>query len=105
MQIPVLDLQEIVVMRGDRRTVDGLSLCVPAGGVYALLGGNGAGKTTALNVLLGFVAPVAGRVAVAGMDPVRDSRSVRRAMAYLPENVALYPYLSGIENLRYFCEI
>lgn len=105
MQIPVLDLQEVVVMRGDRRTVDGLSLCVPAGGVYALLGGNGAGKTTALNALLGFVTPVAGRVAVAGMDPVRDSRAVRRAMAYLPENVALYPYLSGIENLRYFCEI
>lgn len=105
MQTPVLDLQEVVVARGDRRTVDGLSLCVPAGGVYALLGGNGAGKTTTLNVLLGFVTPVAGRVAVAGLDPVRDARAARRAVAYLPENVALYPYLSGIENLRYFCEI
>ena len=105
MQTPVLDLQEVVVARGDRRTVDGLSLCVPPGGVYALLGGNGAGKTTTLNVLLGFVTPAAGRVAVAGLDPVRDARAARRAVAYLPENVALYPYLSGIENLRYFCEI
>lgn len=105
MPTPVLDLQEVVVTRGDRRTVDGLSLCVPAGEVYALLGGNGAGKTTTLNVLLGFAVPTAGSVAVAGLDPVREARAARRVVAYLPENVALYPYLSGIENLRYFCEI
>lgn len=101
----ILELQNLVVERGGRRTVDGLSLAVDAGCVYALLGGNGAGKTTALDVLLGFVAPAAGRAAVCGLDPRADPEAARRQLAYLPENVALYPYLSGVENLRYFSAI
>ncbi len=52
---PLLETRRLVIRRGDRIALDALDLQVPAGCVYALLGGNGAGKTTALNALLGFV--------------------------------------------------
>ena len=78
---------------------------MPAGQVYALLGGNGAGKTTTRNALLGFVPAASGQALVAGVDASRQPELARAHLAYLPENVALYPYLSGVENLRYFCTL
>lgn len=98
----VLEARGLVVLRDGRRTLDALDLSVHAGTVYALLGGNGAGKTTTLNAFLGFVTPSGGRVCVAGLPA---GARTRRHLAYLPENVALYGYLDGIENLRYFCAI
>lgn len=100
-----LSIERLVVERGGRRAIDGLDLHVASGTVYALLGGNGAGKSTTIDVLLGFVAPHAGVVQVDGMSPIDAPVEVRRRLAYLPENVALYPYLSGVENLRYFCAL
>jgi len=102
---PLLETRRLVIRRGDRITLDALDLQVPAGCVYALLGGNGAGKTTALNALLGFVTAASGQALVDGIDASRDPHAARARIAYLPENVALYPYLSGIENLRYFCTL
>jgi ABC-2 type transport system ATP-binding protein len=99
---PVLLLDRLVVQRGGRRTVDQLSLQVQAGSIFALLGGNGAGKT--INVLLGFVAAHEGRVQVAGLD-VHAGAPTHPALAYLPEQVALYPFLSGVENVEYFCAL
>jgi len=102
---PLLEARRLVVRRGERVTLDALDLKVPAGCVYALLGGNGAGKTTTLNALLGFVPAAAGQALVDGIDATRDPQAARARLAYLPENVALYPYLSGIENLQYFCTL
>lgn len=104
MSTPVLSLDNLVVTRGERRTVDQLSLQVHAGSIYALLGGNGAGKTTTLNVLLGFVPAQAGHVRVAGDDIVAGAPT-HPTLAYLPEQVALYPYLTGAENVEYFCAL
>ncbi|WP_431286363.1 ABC transporter ATP-binding protein [Roseateles chitinivorans] len=102
---PLLETRRLVVRRGARVTLDALDLRVPSGCVYALLGGNGAGKTTTLNALLGFVPAAAGQALVDGVDATRDPQAARARLAYLPENVALYPYLSGIENLQYFCTL
>lgn len=102
MAAAVLEARGLVVVRDGRRTLDALDLSVSAGTVYALLGGNGAGKTTTLNAFLGFVTPQAGSVSVAGTFV---GAATRAHLAYLPENVALYGYLDGIENLRYFCAI
>ncbi len=86
----------------DRHTVlDGLSLAVPAGSITALLGGNGAGKSTTLSVLLGFSRAQSGTVTICGIDPVAQPDAVRRRIAYLPENVALYEHLSAVENADY----
>lgn len=83
----------------------GLDLTVCRGEIYALLGGNGAGKSTTLSALLGFVAPQAGTVRVCGIDPVADPRSARAAMAYVPENVSLYEHLTARENIGYFLSL
>ncbi len=70
--------------------VDGLSLEVPRGAVFGLLGENGAGKTTTILSLLGLVDPDAGRVEVLGLDPARHGLEVRRRVGYVPEVPVLY---------------
>ena len=102
---PALQARSLSIRRGARVTLHALDLSVPRGSVYALLGGNGAGKTTTLNALLGFVPAASGQALVDGIDATRQPQLARARLAYLPENVALYPYLSGAENLRYFCQL
>jgi ABC-2 type transport system ATP-binding protein len=101
----LLSIQGLVVDLGRTRALDGLDLDVQAGCVYALLGGNGAGKTTTLNALLGFSPATGGHAHVDGISCLSHPREARRRIAYLPENVSLYPYMSGLENLRYFCAV
>jgi ABC-2 type transport system ATP-binding protein len=100
-----IQIEGLVVRYGDRQVIDHLSLEVGAGEVYGLLGGNGAGKSTTLQAILGFVTPSAGRVRVVGLDPSAEPAAVRRAIAYIPENVALYDHLSARENVDYFLRL
>jgi ABC-2 type transport system ATP-binding protein len=74
-----------------------LSLEINQGEIFGLLGPNGAGKSTTLNLLLGFLNPDSGSILI-GDDKTQ-------AIGYIPENVNLYPYLSGVENLDYFCKL
>lgn len=97
-----LVIEDLAVVRGDRTVLSGLSLTVDSGEIYALLGGNGAGKSTAIAALLGFIDISAGTIRVCGDDPVQNAENVRRHIAYLPENVALYEHLNARENLDYF---
>lgn len=101
-KIPVLAMQGVCRRFGPQVALDGLCLTLHAGDVYALLAPNGAGKTTTINLILGFLAPDAGTIAVCGQPAGAAEPHARGAVAYLPELVALYPELSGIENLRYF---
>lgn len=86
---------------GERNVLSGLALEVPAGEIFALLGGNGAGKSTLLSVFLGLLKPRAGRVWVGEIDVLRDPEAARRQLAYVAESVALYDHLSALENLDY----
>ena len=90
---------------GDMTAVDNLDLNVAPGELFCLLGANGAGKTTTINLFLGFLAPNEGTVTVNGVEPSKDPKGARQALAYISENVALYPHLTGHENLRFFCEV
>jgi len=84
------------------KAVNNLNLSINSGEVYALLGPNGAGKTTTINMILGFIEPDDGDILLNGVS-VRDAPLQTRArIAYLPEMVALYPMLTGVENLHYF---
>jgi ABC-2 type transport system ATP-binding protein len=85
--------------------VDDLSLTVGAGEVFALLGPNGAGKTTTINCFLGFITPDSGRAVVDGLDVATHGLETKRRLAYIPEQVNLYGYFSGVENLAYFSEL
>ncbi|MEI8308347.1 MAG: ABC transporter ATP-binding protein [Chloroflexales bacterium] len=85
---------------GARVAVDQLSLSVDHGEIFGLLGPNGAGKTTTITMLLGLVRPSAGRAIVLGHEVgVSPSPFLRRVGAMI-ETPALYPYLSGYDNLR-----
>lgn len=83
----------------------GLDLNVRRGEIYALLGGNGAGKSTTLNAFLGFVRPNAGKVRVCGHEVAHNPMAARAQLAYVPENVALYGHLSARENIDYFLRL
>ncbi len=82
-----------------------LTLEVGPGEILGLLGANGAGKTTSINMLLGFVEPDSGQVKVDEMEVSAKTAAVREVIGYIPENVNLYPYLTGLGNLDYFCRL
>jgi len=82
-----------------------LNIQVRRGEIYALLGGNGAGKSTTLNTFLGFTRPSAGTVRVCGIDVAEDVLAARAHLAYVPENVALYEHLDARENIEYFLRL
>ena len=83
--------------------LDDLSLTVESGEIYGLLGANGAGKSTTLNLLLGFLKADQGSINIEGSNEKLSVTSDN--IGYIPENVNLYPYLSGIENLDYFSKL
>jgi len=97
---PIL-IDELTLSYGTHVVLDRLSLAVPAGSITALLGGNGAGKSTTLSALLGFTRAQSGTIAICGIDPAAHPDESRRRVAYLPENVALYEHLSAVENADY----
>ena len=83
------------------RAVDQLDLSIGPGEVYGLLGPNGAGKTTTINLFLGFLRPTKGTVRICGLDVQQAPLETKRQLAFIPEQVALYRNLSGLENLTY----
>jgi ABC-2 type transport system ATP-binding protein len=93
----VIRLEGLVKRYGRHAAVDGLSLEVPEGSVFGLLGENGAGKTTTIQALLGLIQPSAGRIEVLGLDPSRQGFEVRRRTGYVPEIPALYDWMTVAE--------
>jgi len=87
---------------GAHRALDGLDLHIAPGEVFCMLGANGAGKTTTIKLLLGFLTPTSGQALVDGVDVQADPAGARKRLLYLPEHVALYGELTGLENLAYF---
>ncbi len=96
---------QLSVSRGNSRVLDKVSFEVEQGSVFALLGGNGAGKSTTLLTFLGFITPESGQVLVNGTDVAQDLAVTRQSIAYLPEAATLYEHLTAIENLRYFLQL
>lgn len=80
----------------------GVDLAVEAGSVYFLLGANGSGKSTLLACILGFLRPTAGRILVEGVNVVQEPQKARKLIAYVPESVALWGFLTGVEHVRLF---
>ncbi len=73
-----------------------MTLDVREGEILGLLGPNGAGKTTLLRLLMGLIHPTAGQAAVAGLDPWRQGREVRRVVSFLPGEIRLFGHLTGL---------
>ncbi|MEM6865568.1 MAG: ABC transporter ATP-binding protein [Bacteroidota bacterium] len=90
---------------GGQTALDSLNLSVKTGEIYCLLGANGAGKTTTINLLLGFIEPSSGSAFINQLNVHENPKTTKRFLAYIPENLMLYPSLSALENLDYFSGI
>ncbi len=99
----MIQLKNICKKFKNKIALNDLSLEVNSGEIYGLLGANGAGKSTTLNLLLGFLEPDEG---IINMQNTDDGSVINQDnLGYIPENVNLYPYLSGLENLDYFSKL
>ena len=90
---------------GRELVLEGVDLVVDTGEHMAVLGDNGAGKTTLLRVLATALRPTAGRLQIAGLDAFREKRRLRHHVGYLAHAPGLYPALSAVENLEFFCDL
>jgi ABC-2 type transport system ATP-binding protein len=90
---------------GDFLAVDAVDFSIGAGQIVGLLGHNGAGKTTIMKMLSGFLEPSAGRVVVDGHDVADQPEAVQALLGYLPENVPLYPEMIVVDYLEYAAEL
>lgn len=100
-----ISVQDLVVSRSGTEVLQGITFTVAPGSVYALLGGNGAGKSTTLLTLLGFLSPDRGSASVLDSDVTNNVSGLRQQIAYLPEAATLYPHLNAYENLKYFLDL
>lgn len=101
----MISIQNVSKRFNDHLALDNFSLEIPEGEIFALLGPNGAGKTTTINLILGFSSPNSGTVRVAGYDPFKENSHTMKLTGYIPENVNLYPQLTGYENLKFFTQL
>jgi ABC-2 type transport system ATP-binding protein len=93
----VIEFVDVSKHYGRTTALANVSLQVPPGVVFALLGENGAGKTTAIKLMLGLTEPSAGEVRVLGLDSRRDALAIRRRVGYLPERPTLYEWMTAAE--------
>jgi ABC-2 type transport system ATP-binding protein len=100
-ETPVIEINQLVRKYGRTEAVNGLSLRVQPGRCYGFFGRNGAGKTTTIKCLLNLLKPTAGSVSVFGLDPARQEVAVKSRLAYVPDAVAFYPWMTVRDTLDY----
>ncbi|MBC7131226.1 ATP-binding cassette domain-containing protein, partial [Candidatus Bathyarchaeota archaeon] len=95
-------LEDVVKRFEDVVAVNHLSLRVLEGELFGLLGPNGAGKTTTVNILCGLLKPTSGSAFVGGYDVQKEAMKVKELIGVCPQETAVYPYLTGAENVEFF---
>jgi ABC-2 type transport system ATP-binding protein len=100
-EIPVIEIKNLTRRYGKQDAVNGLSLTVKPGRCYGFFGRNGAGKTTTIKCLLNLLRPTSGSVRVFGLDPQKDEVGVKSRIAYVPDAVAFYPWMTVRNTLDY----
>jgi ABC-type multidrug transport system ATPase subunit len=98
---PAIEISNLSYAYGRAEAVHDLSLQVQPGRCYGLFGRNGAGKTTTMKCLLNLLRPQRGQVRVFGHDPAKQEVEVKRLLAYVPDQVVFYPWMSVRETLDY----
>lgn len=99
---PVIQTEKLTKRFGDFTAVDAISFNVAPGEIFGFLGANGAGKTTAMKMLTGLLAPTSGEATVAGFDVYKQTESIRRSIGYMSQRFSLYDDLTPRENIRFF---
>ncbi|WP_317239086.1 ABC transporter ATP-binding protein [Hymenobacter sp. 5516J-16] len=101
----ILEARDLRKEYPSKLALQGLNLQIEPGEVFCLLGQNGAGKSTTINLFLGFIAPTSGAAFVNGLEVAANPLKIKEHLAYIPENVMLYPHLTGLENLALFSSL
>ncbi|WP_207431649.1 ABC transporter ATP-binding protein [Sabulibacter ruber] len=100
-----LEARQLKKQYQDKLALKGLNLQIEPGEIFCLLGQNGAGKSTTINLFLGFITPTSGAAYINGLEVATNQLKVKEYLAYIPENVMLYPNLTGLENLTLFSSL
>lgn len=101
----VIDVSNLTKMFGNFTAVDHITFDVKEGEIFGFLGANGAGKTTAMQMLCGISMPTAGEGTVAGFDIIKDNELIKRNIGYMSQKFSLYEDLKVWENIRLFAGI
>jgi ABC-2 type transport system ATP-binding protein len=101
----MIESQELTRRYGDFTAVDDVSFRIERGEIVGLLGHNGAGKTTIMKMLTGYLEPSSGSARIDGIDVERDPLGAQRLLGYLPENLPLYPEMGVMEYLGFVAEL
>lgn len=98
----MLEAKQLTKNYNGQAALQEVSFTVNKGDIFCLLGANGAGKTTAINLFLDFIKPSGGQALINGFDVSSHSLETKKLLSYIPESLMLYPNLTGLENLAYF---
>jgi ABC-2 type transport system ATP-binding protein len=105
MEEPAVQLQGLSHTYSTEPVLRDIDLTIERGEIFGFLGHNGAGKTTAVNILTTLLVPSSGHARVCGHDVVEERRAVTRCIGYLPADVRLYGHLTATENLEFFARL
>ena len=97
----MIDVTSLTRYYGRTRAVDDVSFSIGDGSIVGLLGHNGAGKTTVMKMLSGYLEPSAGSIRIGGRDLEHERREIQRRLGYLPENLPIYPEMTIADYLDY----
>jgi ABC-2 type transport system ATP-binding protein len=100
-----IDIEGLTKRYGEHTALDAVTLQVAEAEIFGFLGHNGAGKTTAVNILTTLLAPTSGSARVCGHDVAQDGMGARRRIGYVPENVRLYDTMTAQDNLAFFARL
>ena len=98
----VIEAKELTKMFGDFTAVSAITFDVKKGEIFGFLGANGAGKTTAMKMLIGISKPTAGEAKVAGFDVASEAEDIKKNIGYMSQKFALYDDLTVKENITFF---
>ena len=101
----MIKLEGVTRTYGNFKAVDDVSITIKSGEIVGLLGHNGAGKTTIMKMITGFLEPTAGTITVNGKDIGRDRQAIQKEIGYLPENCPVYPEMTVVEYLDYMASL
>jgi ABC-2 type transport system ATP-binding protein len=103
--VSAIELRDVRKSFGATAALAGLTLEVEEGEIFALVGPDGAGKTTTMRLLAGTMVPSAGSASVLGLDSVREAEAIKEQIGYMSQRFGLYPDLTVDENLHFYADI
>lgn len=101
----MVEVQHLVKFYGEKEALTDVSFSIPEGQVVGLLGLNGAGKSTTMNILTGYLSATSGTVRIDGHDILADANAAKRSIGYLPEQFSFYPEMRVHEYLDFCCDL